>query len=372
MSQTLHRLFDNHVRVPDFYFDVKTDVIYLVKSIGGKKEKVSSGIKRPFVSRAKREAFKKLKLKESMKKQKSSPLIRDLLEKWILIKESESLAYDTMNNVRRAKKQIEEFWGSKFPSEITRDTVAEWYSWWRAYHPDIEMENAVKYMLNFCNGYLSKTIVDEKPLLLVVPAIADPNYKKIRRARKKKKERVFTGQEFNQIFRTAEIPEHQLVILFMYTMAARITETLELEFDNQIILDREPPVYRWSDGQNKADLDGRHALHPSLIDRFERLRVTRKLQGTKRMFPQKGDNKKALREQMIDWKAWRKRANIGWHWTPHTFRHTCLTNLFSDEKNPQGLICKLYRVSLAVALETYIHPTESSMLKMRNVLEVSI
>jgi hypothetical protein len=31
-----------------------------------------------------------------------------------LAKESEELAYDTMNNVRRAAKQIDEFWGPLF------------------------------------------------------------------------------------------------------------------------------------------------------------------------------------------------------------------------------------------------------------------
>lgn len=371
MSQILHRLYDNSVRIPDFYFDTKTDVIYLVKSIDGKKEKVSSGIKRPFIIKAKREAFKNLKLKMNKKKQASSPLIKDELDSWILVKESEALAYDTLNNVKRAKKQIDEFWGSKFPSEIGRDSLAEWYAWWRENHPDIEMENAVKYMRNFCK-YLAQKIVNGKPLIPVVPTITDPNYKKIRRARKKKKERVFSADEFKTIIKTAENTDHQLVVLFMYTMAARITETLELEFGEQIILDRKTPMYRWSDGQNKADLDGWHALHPALVDRLEWLRAVRKASGTKRVFPQKHDNRKALREQMIDWAEWRTRAKLGWHWTPHTFRHTCLTNLFSDEKNAQGLICKLYRVSLAVALETYIHPTESSIEKMRNVLQVAI
>jgi integrase len=233
------------------------------------------------------------------------------------------------------------------------------------------MENAVKYMRNFCH-YLAQKVVDGKPLIPVVPNIADPNYKKIRRNRKKKKERVITADELKTIVKTAAHPDHQLIVLFMYTMAARITETLELKFGEQIILDRKTPMYRWSDGQNKADLDGWHALHPSLIDRLEWLRAVRKSTGTTRVFPQKLDNQKPLREQQIDWAGWRKRADLGWHWTPHTFRHTCLTNLFSDEKNPQGLICKLYRVSLAVALETYIHPTESSIEKMRNVIEVAV
>ncbi len=371
MSQSLLKLYDNNARVPDFYYDVKTNVIYLIKSIDGKKEKVSSGVKRPNIAKAKREAFKALKKKITAKKLKTSTLIKDELNSWLAVKESEGLATDTLNNVRRAKMQIEEFWGSRYPHEINTDVMPEWYAWWRENNPDIEMENAIKYMRNFCK-YLTQKIVNEKPMLPVVPKITDPNYKKIRRARKKKKERVFTHDELETILDATEDADEQIIVLFMYTMATRITETLELRFDEQILLDMKDPIYRWSDGQNKADHDGWHILHPALLVSLKNMRQARKAEATTRLFPQKIDNQKAIREQMIDWDGWRKRANLGWHWTPHTFRHTCLTNLFSDPKNPQGLICKLYRVSLAVAMETYIHPTEESRLQMRNAIKVEL
>jgi integrase len=163
-----------------------------------------------------------------------------------------------------------------------------------------------------------------------------------------------------------------LVTLIMYTMATRITETLEMRFDEEIDLDHEPPRYCWSDGQNKADLDGWHALHPKLVPLLQSLRRRRLAEGTNRLFPQKHDNSKALREQQVDWRAWRERAGIKWHWTPHTFRHTCLSNLFNDPKNPQALICKLYRVSLAVALETYVKPTNEGRALMMGAITVNI
>lgn len=371
MSQKLIPLYAGETRERDLYVDAKTDVIYFVRSIEGKKLKFSTGVKMPNLKGARRAANLKLNQKLNAKRQPKQTLIKDELSAWIVVKENEGLAEDTMNNIRRARKQIEEFWGSKFPYEITADNLTEWYAWWPENNPKSEMENAVKYLRNFCK-YLAQKIVRDRPLLPAVPKISDPNYKKIRRARKKKKERIITGPEFKTIIEKAESFSHKLLVLFMYTMASRITETLELRFGEEILLDLEPPRYIWREGQNKADLDGWHALHPKLIGPLGRRREACKTEGTIRLFPQLNDNSKALKAQQIDWAGWRRRANLGWCWTPHTFRHTCLSNLFNDPKNPQALICKLYRVSLAVASETYIHPTDEGREIFRNAIKVEL
>lgn len=371
MSQKFDLAFDGTAREQDLFIDRKTRIIYFIKSIDGKKVKFSTGVKEPHFRAAKRAANQKLNKKMNAKKLRAQSLIKDELGSWLVVKENEGLAYDTLNNIRRAKSQIEEFWGLYFPHEITADNLTRWYSWWRENNPNIEMENAVKYMRNFCR-YLARKFVNERPLLPIVPKIADPNYKKIRRARKKKKERIITSTEFKRIFETADSEETALAALFMYTMASRITETLELTFQSEIFLSTEPPRYIWREGQNKADLEGWHALHPSLLVPLGNLLARRKEEGTRRLFPQKNDNQLPIKGQQVDWAGWRKRANLGWHWTPHTFRHTCLSNLFNDEKNPQALICKLYRVSLAVAMETYIKPTESGIEKMRNAIKVEL
>lgn len=371
MSQILQPLICNGVREADLYFDVKTNIIYFLKSIGNKKVKFSTGVKVPNVKAARREANKNLNKKLNATKLVLQTLLKDELGAWLVVKENENLAPDTMNNVRRAKKQIEEYWGLKLIPDFNTDNMPAWYAWWRENVPDSEMENAIKYARNFAS-YLASKVVNGKPLLPMVPKISDPNYKKIRRARKKKKERLISSAEFKIIMDTAESWIHRVVILFMYTMATRITETLEMSFESEIYLDQDPPRYVWREGQNKADLEGWHALHPSLIDLLLRLREQRLDEGTNRLFPQKNDNQIPLKEQQIDWDGWRKRANLGWHWTPHTFRHTCLSNLFNDEKNPQALICKLYRVSLAVAMETYVKPTDSGIEKMRNAIKVEL
>lgn len=383
MSQILDPLLDISVappsRVPDFYFDRKTKVIYFLKSIENRKVKFTTKIRASGdpasaaaeIARAKRFANTKLRDKLNSKKARVRTLIKDELELWLKVKEGEGHKYDTLNNIKRAKLQIEEYWGDRFPHEINRDNLTSWYAWWSENKADLQMENAVKYLRNFCR-YLAEKTVDDLPLLPAVPTIKDPGFREARARRQKKKENIFTAADFRKIYATAPGMPEEVLVLFMYLMATRIDETLNLRFGEEILLDRDVPVYRWRIGQNKADLWGEQALHPELIDPLLYLLAARTAAGTNRLFPQQRDISKAMREQMIDWDSWRTRAAIGWHWTPHTFRHTCLSNLFGNPKLPQALICKQYRVSLQTAMEHYIKTTHEGMLLLRDALKVEL
>lgn len=358
-----------------FYVDPATDVIYFKKGHAGRKYKFSTGETKDRFTAAQRVANKKFN-ELIGNKPKIRTLIKDELELWLKMKEGEGHKYDTLNNIRRAKRDIEEYWGDRFPLDICNpDNITAWQEWWAKRYPNKQMENAVKYMRNF-GGYLAQKIIDGRPLIPAAPSISDPKYKEIRRARKEKKSRIITGTEFVIIRRvappvseTVTAQDIGLVAALMYTMATRIEETLGLRFGREIILDEEPR-YQWADGQNKANLDGWHHLPPSLIDPLKQLRARRQAEGTDQLFPQAGDNRKPIRAQMINWDKWRESANLGWHWTAHTFRHTCLSNLFNNPQNPQALICKLYRVSLPVAMETYIKPTPEGRALMRSAIEV--
>jgi integrase len=364
------------VRWEHFLIDSKTKIIYYLKSQAGKKVKFSTKCKYdpPKVDeaiKAKRAANAQFVKRTGKRSQYVRTLIKEELESWLLIKESQGNAEDTMNNVRRAKMQIEEFWGDKLPNEINRDSFAEWCAWWKRKHSDIQMENAIKYLNNFCT-YLHEKIVNDRPLLPSKLTFQDPNRHQTNASRAIKKERVLTHDEFKTILATAENDVEALIPHLMYTMATRIDETLKLDFSGRILLDLEVPIYRWHAGNNKAKKIGEHALHPTLIEPLRALRDRRRSEGTTLLFPQKIDNQKAYREQMIDWDGWRKRANLGWHWTPHTFKHTCLTNLFNDPNNPQMIICKLYRTSYQVAMDTYVKVDRVSMLKMRDSIKVEL
>lgn len=370
-GQILHPLFNNESRVHDYYYDQETDMIYFRKSIEGKIIKFSTGVKRPNILGAKRFANSALRKKLNKRKNNISTLISDELISFQKVKDSENWKADSNKNIRNGIKQIKAFWGDKFPSEITADNIPLWFEWFKKEYPGQQKENAIKVMRMFTK-YLGKKMVNGLPLLISVPTITDPDRKELLAHRQKRKERVFEGDDFKRVYDSGLDEAEKLVVLFMYLMATRIDETLKLRFGYEILLDQEPPVYQWTVGQNKADLVGRHAIHESLIEPLRKLREQRKVEGTPYLFPSRTDIAKPSYEQMIDWASWRDRAKIGWHWTTHTCRRSCLTDLFADENNPQILICKLYRVSLAVAFEHYIKTTKTGILKMQNAKKVSL
>lgn len=352
-----------------YFIDVRSGVIYFEGKIGGRRIKFSTKEKYPSGIKAKRYANAELSRRLGKKQNQVRTLIKEELALYLKVKDSENLSYATVMSYRRGVRQIEKFWGNMLPSEINRDTLTEWYAWWKIKNPDIQMEAAIKWLRNFC-VYLSEKVINGMPMLPAVPKISDPNRNRIMIARANKKERIISKDEFKIILDTAENPIHQLIVLFMYTMATRIDETLKLKFGETIFLDEKIPIYKWFLGQNKADLVGKHALHLELIPRLKALYEIRKAEGTTMLFPQKLNNQQGLSEQQIEWAAWRKRANLGWLWTPHTFRHTCLTTLFNDPKNPQMIVCKQYRVSAQTAMGTYVKTMEETMLLLRDAIQV--
>lgn len=369
MSQKLEPIFnDDGQRVAGLFKDPRSNIIYSITSIKNKKHKFSTKIKYPNVSQAKRAANLRLSEIFGSNKKSITPLIKDEIPKYILLKESEGLDPKTLAVVRRVmKRRIEPFWGQMQAQEITREKMPEWFSWLHEKFPGEQHFNDVKYMRNFCR-YLNQTQHNGRALLPAIPRIVDPDHKRVIAVRKKKNERIFTKAEFRKIIKVADQTE-RLASLIMYTMATRIEETLTMSFDDQVVWENRRWQYVWSAGQNKADHEGRHdfpsALTAALTTRKEH---SRKL-GSLRLFPQVYNSQAPLRAQQIDWDGWRARAKLGWHWTSKTFRHTCLSNLFNDEKLPQALILKLYRISLAVALDVYVKPTESGREKMRNATE---
>lgn len=351
-----------------YFYDPRTGIIYFEKKHNGKRIKFSTKETNPH--KAKRFANAEFDRRTNNRKSHVRNTIGEELDLYLKVKESENLSYFTIKSYQRGVKDIREFWGDRMPSEINRDTLTEWYAWWPR-NKDIEMENVVKWMRNFCK-YLSQKVVNGLPVLPAVPTIKDPNKKQIDIARANNKERIISADEFKIIHSKAEDWIHQIVVLFMYTMATRIDETLKLEFGKTIFLDEDIPKYKWHAGQNKADLVGQHALHTKLIGPLKRLRALRESEGTTKLFPQKKDNSKSISEQQIEWEFWRERADLGWNWTPHTFRHTCLTNVLNDPRVPQLVACKQYRVSPQVALKVYMKTKAETMLSLRDVIEVKL
>lgn len=356
-----------------FFFDPATGIIYYLRKFNGKYFKFSTRFTIEQPAQAKKFANQEFERRIGKRKVSMRTLIGDELDAWLKVKESENLAQSGMYNIKQAHKDLKAYWGEMWPEEITVDALPDWYSWFKE-NRGISIENNIKYLRMFCK-YLNTKIVNGKPLLPAIPVIRDPEKKQREKKRAEKKERIITPEEFKAIYDAAESLEHRVLAMFMYTMATRITETLKLEFGRSIILDAEEPHYRWAVGSTKMfSLEGMHALPDQLVTILQELKDLRDSEGTTLLFPQLKDKQKHKTSQMIDYKAWRARAGLsdGWQWTNHTFRHTCLTNLFNDEQNNQLMICKLYRVSLKVATKVYIKVQMSSILKLKNAVKVAV
>lgn len=362
MAQTLRPLIENGKRIDGYFFDPSTEIVYFFKSIGGKKVKFSTKIKRTSYRQAQIFANRRLKDLFGDRRISFQPLIKDEIPKWVLVKEAEGLDPKTMRKVHQAIARIEPFWGSMFPKNIDADSFAAWMKWLDEKEPGKIKFNWLKYFKGLCH-YMHSKQFEGMPLLPAIPIMKDPSHKFNIARRKKKTERIFTRTEYRKIIKVAN-PVECLAAEIMYKMATRIEETLSLSYQEQVVSDG-GWKYVWSVGQNKADLIGQHYFPDSLNKALTARRAL--VAGSQRLFPQERDKTKALKPQQIDWAGWRKRANLGWHWTSKTFRHTCLSNLFNDPKNPQAIVCVQYRISPQVAADTYIKPTPKTLERLKNV-----
>lgn len=376
-NQTFEKLYDDKGnRVDGYFFDPSNDIIHFIKSIDGRIIKFSTGVKRPKIAQAKKEAGRKLKEKLGTKKSNVSTLIGDELKKYEKVKATEGHDPRYFNLIKRCIRQIRPFWEDKFPHEIDADNMADFYIWFKETYPDIGMDNPLKTLRNFAT-YLSTKVVNGKPLLPAIPKMKDPDAAEVKARRKKAKENIFEIEDVNRVIEAADIEdpsltveERRILISIMYTMCTRIEETLNMRFGDQVLFEEDSCIYRWTIGQNKADLWGQHHFPSKLVPRLKALYEKRKKEGTDLLFPQKRDNKKPLKPQQIKWDKWREKANLPFHWSSHTCRHSGLSRLFNDERNPQALILMLYRVSLRTALDTYVKGTKSGREKMKEAIEV--
>lgn len=362
--------------VSDFFMDLDSGIVQFVKRIEGKLFYRSTKIVVPMKSLPTTPAIVK-KAKESanslLNKKKSIQRVRRLLEEeWDLyyaIREKEQVREgideSTLGVVRRAGDRIKQFWEGRRPEEITKDTWLDFVDWHEENYQGQTLFNVRKYFRTFCQ-HLHEKIVNGHPLLPAVPTMKNPYARRERLNRKRKKARVLTKEEIQNILVVCDECE-QLVILLMWTMAFRIdSDALSARWD-QFRLDDVLPVYVFGEEDNKADLDGKQAIHPEVLRRLKLWR--QKIDHSKWVFPQLRDPEKHIVSQMIDFIGMRQKSGVNWKWTPHTFRHTCFTDL-ADSGYPQHLICKCFRISPKQFMETYTHLSKEGLASMQNAIKV--
>lgn len=363
------------VRVEHMYFDEKSRIIEYARHMDGESIRLSTGIRLPLVDsekpkeirKAKEEANRRLKKKLTVQ-----PGIRafvgNLYESFLEESDKDvrrgELDPKTLQKRKQAWKQLKGFWKDKRTEEINVDSWAQYIDFFEENFKGQSLFNARKYFGFFARS-LNQKIVNGKPILPHVPVFKNPFAAKERKARQKKKDRIFTDDEFKAILKACDESD-QLKVLLMATMAFRIIEVCSLKWAS---LDLKDGFYLFGEDDNKAGHTGRQAIHSEVLSRLKKRHRSR---NSDFVFPQENDVAKHVRPQMIDWKAVKLKSKVEWAWSPHTFRHWCLTQLFSNTALAQPAIMKAYRISYKVALEHYIHIDRSALETLRNAIEVKL
>ena len=343
----------------EFFVDPKSRVIYFMKRMDGRLHQFSTKAKE----------FANAKLKKEIRSGKNiRTLISTEISAYIDVRDAAAIRGDidmkTMGVIRRSLGRAKEFWGDLRPEEITDEKWLEFVKWHEANYPKQTLFNVRKYFKSLCK-YMRGKVVNGRPVLLADPRLFDPNATRERKARKKRKSRILTKDEINAIL-AASNQRDKTIILLMYTMGFRIDEACGLRWDN---LDLSPtdPVYKFGEDDNKAGHEGLQSLSTEVYEILKAWPRT-----SEYVFPQKHDVSKRCRPQMIDWKAIKKTSEVTWSWTAHTFRHTCLTELFTNVALSQAAIMKCYRISLRTALEHYIHLDKAARTTLRDAIILGV
>lgn len=353
------------VRVPDFYYDPDSSIIQFVKRVDGQIVRFSTGIKIPNVRKAKEVANAKLRSKLNNKtgvKQLIGALFEAFLEDSDKDARRGNLDPATLQKRRQAWNQLKGFWKNLRPEEITVEKWSEFLDYFEANFSGQSVFNARKYFGVFAR-MLNQRIYNGRPVLASVPTFKNPFATKERKARKRKKSRIFTQAEVLALVKNASMDE-ELLILLMAQMAFRIIEACSLRWEN---IDIKDGFYHFGEDDNKAGHEGQQAIPEAILSR---LRMRSKTKQSDYVFPQRNDSTKHIRPQMIDWADLKTKSKVTWGWSPHTFRHWCLTLLFSDPKNNHPAIMHAYRISYKVALEHYIHVGVEALESLRNAIVI--
>lgn len=364
MKKTLKPLLDKDgAEVAGYKVYEAGGVIYFRQMIDGEEIKFSTG--ETSLVKARMVVGRELKRRLERYTSKVKTLLGDEIEKYIAVREKDEITADAMKNIRNGLKQVKPFWQNKLPSEITADSWRECYEWFKVNHPTIQFENANKVFRTFCK-WLNQPTKDRGVLIFYVPTIKNPEAKKTRKERKRRKSRIFTDEEFTKIYQACELRE-QVLVLLMYTMAFRVeSDALSARWD-QFHMHAELPFYHFGEFDNKAGLEGRQAIHEVTLEHLKRLKEV--TGHSEFVFPQQNDPTKHLRRAMIDWPAIRKKSGVTWDWSAHRFRHSCLTKL-AERGFPMHLICKCYRISAQEFMNTYAHLTPEGLASMQNAMVV--
>lgn len=369
-----------------YYYDAKSFVIYYVRSGG---LKFSTGVKLDNSSeKARRSSLIKAsrivptKEKEHREKKKKfqktlaqNRLVGDYLED-MLDKKShfhrskiKPVSDETLESYRTSVSHLKPFFEAYLPSELVpnfddvllgvdgvvmkQDPWLEFVDHMQAKIPGYNMFNVTKHFRSLTKYLHSHGVISVKP------KIFNPFSQKEKVARRKKTHRTYTPGEI--LLMDAVCNEDQRLALWLgYDQAFRQNDCVELSWE-RLHLGSNPHVIFHGD-DNKAGFVGKIPLSDTCA---ALLRERRNSTNSPWVFPLKTEPDRHMLVQVFEFEKVIRSSGVKYG-SHKTLRHTRLTEDFGDPNLDNALVMKIRRVSLAVALEHYIHPTTADFEKFRN------
>lgn len=348
------------VKIPNrdhYYFDKNSKRIYFVRKVQDEIIKFSTGILWDETPSCLIKASRIVSVKEKEKKDiKRSVVIQKLIGEHIedLVEKirKSGKSKGTIKSYETTSKKLKPFFESYLPEELTDELWVKFTEVFQKENPGFVMFNVTKHFKVLCRS------LHKEGILRRMPYIYNPKERLEEANRKKKKHRSFTAQEIQRMDDVCT-PDQRLVLWLGYDMAFRLDDCVKLTWDRINFETRE--IVFFGD-ENKTDFSGRVPLSDTCYDL---LLARSEMSEGKWVFPLESDPNLPMRPQQLRFEEVVRNSEIGYG-SQHILRHTRLTEDFGNPDLPDTLVMKIRRVSLKVALEHYIHPTDSDLEKFRN------
>lgn len=350
------------VRIPEkehYYFDEKSKVIYYLKKSLGEVAKISTKIKYEGPSSVlKASRIIPILLRDKKTKQKKGQtlnlLMGDHLDLFLDRATKSGDKPGTIESKRNSVKHLKEFFEGHLPSEVTDDEWLLFVAFFQAKNPDFNMFNVTKHFRSVCKA------LHEDGIILKKPKVFNPNKKKEDVKRRKKRNRPYEVDEIQAMDMVCN-DDQRLALWLGYDMAFRLDDCIKLDWE-RVHLSKTEPYIEFHGDENKTGFAGKVPLSDTCA---ELLRDRRKTATGPWVFHLISDSASPMLSQQIRFEDVVRLSGIGYG-SHHILRHTRLTEDFGNKDLPDTLVMKIRRVSLAIAVEHYVHPSKDDNEKFRN------
>ena len=344
-----------------YYYDEKSRVIYFVRKVQDEIIKFSTGIvyiedsPSCLIKAARIISVKEKEQREKRKKdQNLNKLMSDHLDEFLVRSEKDGNKPGTLESKRNSIAHLKNYFDGHFADEVTSDEWLEFVKIFQAENPGFNMFNLTKHFRSVCK------FLHNEGLIKKYPKIFNPFKQKEEIKRKKKRHRIYTSEEI--LLMDAVCNDDQRLILWLgYDMAFRQDDCVKLTWD-RCQLSKTRPLIEFHGDDNKTGFAGKIPLSDTCA---ELLRERRRAAIGPWVFHLGSDPQTPMMSQQLRFEDVVRNSGVKYG-SHQILRHTRLTEDFGNPDLPDALVMKIRRVSLAVALEHYIHPSEADHEKFRN------